>query len=261
MAVKAKPAVFALMLAVMIVALPARADYATAQRAYAAGDYGEAFRLWKSLADQGQADPQRLVGNMLLNGQGIAQDIELALDYFHLATAQDDVEALITLANLYREGGPVDPDYKQAVDMLYRAAETGHPVAQFDLGEIFFQGEGGVAPAKSHAANWYRLSARSGVVLAQFKFGQILLEGLAGTKDEITGMMWLELAAQSIQSGVPLPISDRVFPISQRVETDKDQRTLGEIILATKRDYAKKLPEKLVLKAREMALNYDPAKN
>jgi len=252
---------FGLVFAIMVAPGSAKADYAAGQQAYASGNYAEAFRQWQRLADRGEADSQRLIGNMLLNGTGVDADIDQAFAYFHMAAAQDDVEALITLANLYREGGPVDPDYKQAVDMLYRAADTGHPIAQFDLAEIFFSGEGGVQQAKNHGMDWYRLSARNGILLAQFKLAQILLEGAVSGKDELTGMMWLELAVQTIQSGISLPISDRVFPPSRRVETDEDQRTLGEIILATRADYTKKLPEDLVREAREMALNYDPAKN
>jgi len=261
MFLRAAHIVLGLALAILIALGPVRADYAAAQQAYAAGNYTEAFRQWRRLADQGEAASQRLVGNMLLSGTGVEVDIDQAFAYFHMAAAQDDVEALITLANLYREGGPVDPDYKQAVDMLYRAADTGHPVAQFDLAEIFFQGEGGVEQAKNHALDWYRLSARSGVLLAQFKLAQALLEGSAAPKDELTGMMWLELAVQTIQSGVSLPISDRVFPFTRIVETDEDRRTLGEIILATRTDYVQKLPEETILEARRRALNYDPAKN
>ena len=250
-----------IVLTVTLVVGVAKADYASAQKAYASGDFVQAFEEWKRLADQGQADSQRLVGNMFLNGTGVEADIDQAIAYYQMAADQDDVEALITLANLFRQGGPVQTNYKQAVDMLYRAAETGHPVAQFDLAEIYFYGEGGVQPAQDHALQWYRLSARSGVLLAQFKLGQMLLEGVGGPKDKLTGMMWLELATQTIASDIRLPVSDRVFSPETAVETDEDKRTLGQIIQETRAAYAEKLPQQIVLQAKQLALNYDPARN
>ena len=46
------------------------------------GDYSEAFRQWKPLAEQGYAKAQYNLGVMYDNGQGVAQDDKTAVKWF-----------------------------------------------------------------------------------------------------------------------------------------------------------------------------------
>jgi len=56
--------------------------------AYQRGDYAEAMRLWRPLAEQGDALAQAMLGVMYDNGQGVPQDYVLAHMWFNLAAAQ-----------------------------------------------------------------------------------------------------------------------------------------------------------------------------
>jgi uncharacterized protein len=52
------------------------------------GDYATALRLFRSLAEQGNADAQYHLGHMYFVGQGIPQDYAEALKWYRLAADQ-----------------------------------------------------------------------------------------------------------------------------------------------------------------------------
>ena len=55
--------------------------------AYKRGDYATALRLWRPLADQGDADAQANLGSMYDNGEGVPRDYMSAHKCFNLAAA------------------------------------------------------------------------------------------------------------------------------------------------------------------------------
>ena len=65
---------------------PAQADnplqIEQAFAAYHAGDYSQALRLFKPLAQQGNAEAQNSLGVMYAKGQGVAQDYQQALAWY-----------------------------------------------------------------------------------------------------------------------------------------------------------------------------------
>ena len=57
------------------------------------GDFATALRLWKPLAEQGNASAQTNLGVMYDNGQGVAQDYKTAVKWYTLAAEQGDAKA------------------------------------------------------------------------------------------------------------------------------------------------------------------------
>lgn len=98
----------------------------TARAAMQAGNYAEAYCLWRSLAASGDADAQYNLGWMYHNGYGLAIDDREAQRWWELAAAQEFADALSALGNLYRSGGRnVPQDGPRAVDYFLRAAARG----------------------------------------------------------------------------------------------------------------------------------------
>jgi TPR repeat protein len=64
-----------------------------AQRAYGAGDYAKAEKLFKPLAKQGNALAQTSLGVMYNNGQGVPQDYVLAHMWLNIASATENDSA------------------------------------------------------------------------------------------------------------------------------------------------------------------------
>ena len=131
--------------------------------AYQRGDYVTALRLWRPLAEQGDADAQFHLGVMYESGQG---------------GLRNDAEAI----KWYR-----------------KAAEHDDAVAQFNLGIMYAKGEG-VSPNHAEAALWYRLAADHGLAGAQFNLGMMYVEGQGVPQDYVQAHMWLTLGAAQLPS-------------------------------------------------------------
>ncbi|MDP1748393.1 MAG: hypothetical protein Q8L22_02965 [Reyranella sp.] len=91
-------------------------------------------------------------------------------------------------------------DTPAAFLLFRRAAETGNPAAQLELGTFYDPltqpARGGFAPEGARAADWYERAALAGVAEAQRKLGLLLAKGGAGlTADPAKARTWLQQAA------------------------------------------------------------------
>ena len=115
-----------LMLSSQAFAQSGGADADAARAAMQAGDYAEAYYLWRGLAETGDADALYNLGWMYHNGYGLVIDDAEAQRWWEQAAARESVDALFALGNLHRFGGrgvAVDPP--RALDYFLRAAQKG----------------------------------------------------------------------------------------------------------------------------------------
>lgn len=87
--------------------------------------------------------------------------------WYAAAAAAGDADAQYNLAkDLLRpdEGGGTPPDAPRARELLQRAAEQGHFVAQNDLGALLLEGAAGVARDAAEAERWIGASAAQACV-------------------------------------------------------------------------------------------------
>mmetsp|Transcript_28828 Transcript_28828/g.102030 ORF Transcript_28828/g.102030 Transcript_28828/m.102030 type:complete len:116 (+) Transcript_28828:437-784(+) len=75
---------------------------------------------------------------------------------------------------LTSEGAEVD--LNTAVQWYQRAADQGHPDGQFNLGAMFYDGQG-VAQSYDEAEKWFRLAAAQGDANALFNLGECYENG------------------------------------------------------------------------------------
>jgi hypothetical protein len=87
---------------------------AEAEAAWQRGDYVTAERLYRSLAEQGDASAQHFLGKMYVNGEGVRQDPVEAAKWFRLAANQSHTGAQFYLGGMYASGNGVPQDYVQA---------------------------------------------------------------------------------------------------------------------------------------------------
>jgi TPR repeat protein len=156
-----KSAVAALILTVGLAGSVVAGAFEDGTDAAESGDYETAMRLWRPLADQGDATVQNLVGQM------------------------------------YREGTGVPQDYAAAMGWYQKAADQGNAPAQFNLGFMYFNGLG-VAQDYAAALSWYRRAADQGNTAAQLNLGVMYLQGEGAPKDYVSAYMWFNLAAAAI---------------------------------------------------------------
>jgi TPR repeat protein len=78
------------------------------------GDYATALRLYKPLADQGDASAQYNLGTMYEAGQGVPQDYAEAVIWYRKAADHGAASAQYNLGVLYDTGHGVPQDYVEA---------------------------------------------------------------------------------------------------------------------------------------------------
>ena len=124
------------------------------------GDYQTALKLWKPLADQGDARAQYNLGLMYRNGNGIQDDVEAA-KWFRKAAENGDIKAQHNLGMMYTYGEGVEQDYAEAVKWYRKAADKGYAMAQFNLGLMYHDGEG-VKQNRTVAKEWFGKACDNG---------------------------------------------------------------------------------------------------
>ncbi len=136
----------------------ASSPFDDARAAYERGDYVQAIKLFRQLAEQGHQWAQRRLGLIYAEGKGVPQDYEEAVKWYRLAAAQGNVPAQYSLGLAYEKGKGVRQDYQQAVKWYRLAAAQGNEFAQITLGEIYANGTG-VRQDFVRAHAWFTLAA------------------------------------------------------------------------------------------------------
>ena len=156
-----------LVLSVLCLAVPARADFQAGMTAHDREDYATALREWQPLAEQGDALAQYQVGLMYRKGRGVPQDDAQARKWYAKAAAQ------------------------------------GLAKAQFSLGTLYFNGEGGPKDYQQ-ALHWFRLGANQKDALCQTKLGIMYDDGEGVPRDKVQAYMWISLAATNGDKSAPM---------------------------------------------------------
>ncbi len=86
-------------------------------------------------------------------------------------------------------------DYATALSTLLPQAQSGDPVAQTYVGEIYEKGLGLQAPDYARAADWYRKAAEKNHRPAQTSLGSLYERGLGVPKDNVAALDWYRRAS------------------------------------------------------------------
>ncbi len=171
-------------------------NYDKGMDAYRAGDFKKAFSLFKPLAKKGGIGAQYMLGLMYNLGQGVKPNCQKGVYWYELSAKQGDDWSLGNLISIYSKGygnckknprkaikwlkfkikkynKPSDilelgyiydselKNYKQAFKWYKLVAKQGHAVAQYNLGIMYYLGEG-VKANKYKAYKWWSKAAKQG---------------------------------------------------------------------------------------------------
>jgi uncharacterized protein len=178
-------------------------------RALRAGDTQTGISALEYAAANGHAAAQWKLGRMYADGDGVKRDDMRAFEYFRgIADARADevpgtpqarfvASAFVALGNYYLVGIPdtaikADPDRAREM-FAYAASYFGDPDAQYRLGRMYLDGNGGLKEPK-RAACWLSLAARKGQYQAQAVLGAMLFKGEYIPRQAARGLMFLTLA-------------------------------------------------------------------
>jgi uncharacterized protein len=214
-----------------------------AQAALTAGQYAQAWKPYRSLADKGHPLAQFVVGQFLQQGWGRPVDAAAACTWFRKAAQQRVPYAEHLWADCLAQGIGRKADMAQAVSWYERAAEDGHwlsgctaarhllrgegvpkdaarglalctraaqsdsPPAMLQLAQLV--DEGGAAPQDLPAARyWYEQAAQHRLREAQYRLGVMLAQGLGTQADLDRARYWLETAASAGYLPAYLPTAE-----------------------------------------------------
>ncbi|MBQ1562812.1 SEL1-like repeat protein, partial [Caulobacter sp.] len=101
------------------------------------------------------------------------------------------------LSKMYESGkGGVKKDMAEARRWSERAANAGDPRAMHNLALYYFKGEGGPRNTTT-AATWFRKAADMGLVDSQFNLAQLYEQGLGVSQNPAEAYKWFEIAGRS----------------------------------------------------------------
>jgi TPR repeat protein len=203
------------------------ADTAAGLAAFKNKDYRRAYQEWKASADGGHAEAQFDLGLLYAQGLGVHRDLTEAERWYRKSADQGNAEAQFALGQMYSrgwgvprdaadamrwlqmansvesEGPPTDwalvdgygvaKDEKLAVYWYSRAADSGHPEAQFNLARLYADGEG-VKRDQEQAARWVSAAAGQGYKPALANLGERYAMGRGVAQDDKRAYFWLTLA-------------------------------------------------------------------
>ena len=104
------------------------------------------------------------------------------------------------------------------LDAFREAAEQGNSSAQFNLGLMYYNGEG-VPKDDSEAIRWYRLAAENGNTEAQINLGKMYVDGEGIPKDDSEAIRWFRLAAENGNTDAPYYLGV-MFDKAEGIPTD-----------------------------------------
>ncbi|ARU89769.1 tetratricopeptide repeat protein [Pseudomonas sp. M30-35] len=147
-------------------------------------------RRWFSIAaERGHSMARNMLGRCHEHGWGGPIDLHSALNCYQLAAAQGLDWAMYNLANLLATGRAGTLDLPQAFVWYQRAAELGHAKSMNLLGRFYEEGTV-VAAEPKLALEWFRRSAEGGDFRGQFSYAGRLLE----LGEISSARFWLEKA-------------------------------------------------------------------
>ena len=173
------------------------ADYDTAERLYLDVRYKDALPLLERAASAGYPPAYMLMADIYcdfdINRVGdqakaleCINNAQQYIEWFQLYAAADNIIAQVSLGRYYAYPtgiGVVDiRDEKKSTHWLRKAAEKGHFLAQYYLGNAY-KFAYGTNRDKKEARVWYEKSAKQGYVHAKYKMGECYFDlGLMGDK-------------------------------------------------------------------------------
>jgi uncharacterized protein len=209
------------------------------QIAYQKGDYETALSLWRPLAEQGDAEAQRSLGQMYDFGRGVPRDGAQAIQWYLKAAEQGNAGAQYRLGMKYIYGRKSTPDdIVIGLSWFEKAAYQGHVDAQRTLGELHEFGDFGIARDHPQSVAWFRKAAKQGDVgsmhrligfstsardyaeaaiwsrklaelgnsFGQYSIGTMYAEGLGVPEDRAQALVWLQKAASQHDFNASLAI-------------------------------------------------------
>lgn len=106
------------------------------QAALAQEDYDKAYKHFKPLALNGDAEAQSQLAGMYYLGKGKDKDLDAAFKWHKAAAENGNANSQYSVGNMYLLGESVTQDYQQASNWYKKAADQGHQASQYNYNNL-----------------------------------------------------------------------------------------------------------------------------
>lgn len=146
-------------------------------------------------AGQNIVEAQALLGQILLDGQGIQRDQALALKWFEIAARNGHVMARNMLGRCHEHGWGCPADASKAAEHYLLAAEAGLDWGLYNLGNLLATGRG-VAVNQQQAMRCYAQAAQMGHAKSMNLLGRYLEDGRHCAANPEAAFDWYRRSAE-----------------------------------------------------------------
>jgi TPR repeat protein len=156
----------------------------------------EAAELWRGLADENNPTAQYNLGALLTDKEYAGYNPKMGIKLLRKSAKQHFALAQTMLGIYYYEGfdNIIKQNTQDARQWFHKAAKRGDSVAQYYLGELFYEGNG-VAANHKKAVEYYQQSSNACYVPAMQKLAHCFISGIGTQKNEDEGYMLLSALA------------------------------------------------------------------
>jgi hypothetical protein len=148
-----------------------------------AGNFAEAYCLWRPLAEQGNADAAYHLGWLYANGNGLRVDQMTAIQWWKKAAGQGHMDAMFALGMAYTTGEGIEQDEGKALRWYLAAADAGSEDARDMIRTEVRSGSSEIRPhlAELIQKPWLGKSVRISVDMANLRSGPATSRKQVGT--------------------------------------------------------------------------------
>ncbi len=159
-------------------------------------DFAAARAIYLSLANQNDAKACYNLGLMYHDGDGVAQNMEEAVQWYTKSADLNYAEAQYMLASLVFQRQTQSLSYPQAVAYYEQAAQQGHVKSQLNLGMLYLRGDV-IEQDMAAGVKWLNLAASNNNSEAQGYLASLYQQGTGVEKNTVRAAMWLIVATQN----------------------------------------------------------------
>ena len=172
-----------LMIVAASVAHADNASFKKGEAAYAAGDFSDAVKIWRPLADKGDAQAQYAMGLLARRGLGVPRDPVAAAEWWRKAANQGHTTAQFNLGVLYEGGEGVRKSYDEAFKWYRLRPRSAAIPTPSSISDLFYAAGRGTKRDLTAAVEWYRKAAEQGDAAAQYTLGFAYAAGMGVIED------------------------------------------------------------------------------
>ena len=154
-------------------------------------DYSEAIKWYEKAALLGDQWSRNRLGEMYRDGKGTAPDMEKAIEWFVKTSNFGSTLSISNILNMYSTGIIEKKDqYEKYLAILKKLAENGNIDAAKRIGNYYYDGIG-VKKDYSEAIKWYEKAALLGDQWSRNRLGEMYRDGKGTSPDAEKAIMWL----------------------------------------------------------------------